>query len=94
MCARVGKDKHGIQKKFDFVLTAVDDKENGGRIDIKDNVGGNLKTWFLELNFHCETQIKGEIRRTEIAWRTKPYKIMKCEIRKEIWYRFSLLTSN
>lgn len=44
-----------IQCNFDFVLTAVDDKENGGRIDIKDNVGSNLKSWFLKLNFHCET---------------------------------------
>ncbi|WP_067842123.1 DUF6602 domain-containing protein [Amphibacillus sediminis] len=50
LCALKSEVDEEVQQYFDFVLSAVNDKQR--QINIKDNVGGNLKNWFFKLNFH------------------------------------------
>ncbi|UTR13111.1 hypothetical protein MM221_10600 [Salipaludibacillus sp. LMS25] len=89
LCTLKSEVNEEIQQNFDFVLLAVND-DKGGRIDIEDNGGGNLKDWFRKLNFH-KTNPDKEIRDEDLL---KDIKLKDYEVKDEDGTLVSLLTFN
>ncbi|GIN63875.1 hypothetical protein J27TS8_38680 [Robertmurraya siralis] len=88
LCALKPELDKEIKKKFDFVLVAVDGKT--GHIEIEDNTGGNLQSWFRKLNFH-NTKPYSEIRNEKLL---KKIKLKDYEVKDEDGALVSLLTFN
>ncbi|WP_138090150.1 DUF6602 domain-containing protein [Halalkalibacterium halodurans] len=89
LCTLKSEVNEEIQQNFDFVLLAVND-DMGGRIDIEDNRGGNLKDWFRKLNFH-ETNPDKEICNEKLL---TDIKLKDYEVKDEDDTLVSLLTFN